>query len=320
MTTTKKALITGVTGQDGSFLADLLLSEGYEVYGLVRRSSTNNQYRIKKALENGLVLVNGDVTESLGHIFRDYGPFDECYNLAAQSHVRLSWDQPVSTFQINAQGCINLLETIRLYNPECRFLQASSSELFGDNPPPQNEKTIIKPRSPYAVSKAAAHYATINYRESYGLHACCAISFNHESSRRGDEFVTQKIVKAARKIAFGEQEFIELGNLSAKRDWSHAKDIVYGMWLMLQGNSSPKEYVMSSGEMYSVDEFLRRVFIDKYDLSYYKHVRINKELFRPAEVPALCGDSSLIREELGWSPKYNFDKLIQAMINGEEDD
>jgi GDPmannose 4,6-dehydratase len=311
----KKAFITGVTGQDGSYLSDLLLDKGYEVYGLVRRSSTDNKWRIRKALGNGLVLVDGDITDgpALQHIFQTYGPFDECYNLAAQSDVGLSWKQPVATAQITGVGCINVLEAIRLQNPECRFYQASTSELFGGRNECQNEQTPFHPRSPYGCAKALAHYATINYRESYNLFACCGILFNHESPRRGSNFVTQKIVKAAKEIKAGLRNELALGTLTAKRDWSHAIDMVYGMWLMLQ-QDEPDEYVLASGETHTVGEFLQLVF-DNLGLNLEDYVYIDPELMRPAEVFTLCGDSTKAKTKLDWHPLYNLDALIKDMID-----
>lgn len=310
----KKAFITGVTGQDGSYLADLLLEKDYEVYGMVRRCSADNRWRIKKALGNGLVLVDGDLTDgpALQYIFQKYGPFDECYNLAAQSDVGLSWKQPVATAQISGVGCMNVLEAIRTQNPSCRFYQASTSELFGGLQSRQDEETPFHPRSPYGCAKAFAHYATINYRESYGLYACCGILFNHESPRRGNNFVTQKIVKAAKEIKAGLRDELSLGTLTAKRDWSHAKDMVYGMWLMLQ-QDKPEEYVLASGETHTVGEFLHMVF-DNLGLPIEKYVIIDPELIRPAEVFTLCGDPTKAKEKLGWRPQYNLDALIKDMI------
>lgn len=316
----KKALITGVTGQDGSYLADLLLSKDYEVYGVVRRSSTNNRWRINKALENGLNLVDGDITDGgrMVDIFKTYGPFDECYNLASQSDVGLSWKQPVATAYQTGVGCLKVLEALRVVNPECKFYQASTSELFGSSPPPQSESTPFHPRSPYGCAKAFAHDITINYRESYGLFACCGILFNHESPRRGDNFVTQKIVKAAKRISLGEQDTLELGNLSARRDWSHAKDMVCGMWLMLQ-RDKPDEYVLASGVDHTVGDFLLRTF-GKLNLDVEKHVYINPEFIRPAEVDVLCGNPHKAEAVLGWERKYDLDGLIEDMIRGETDE
>jgi len=315
----KKAFITGCTGQDGSFLADLLLEKDYQVYGLVRRSSTDNRWRIKDALANGLVLVDGDVTDqaSIQHIFKEYGPFDECYNLAAQSHVGLSWKQPVSTIEITGLGCVNVLEALRQNNPECKFYQASTSELMGNSPPPQNEETKFNPRSPYGCAKALAHYATINYRDSYGLFACAGILYNHDSARRGENFVTQKIITAGVNIKYGLQDKLYLGNLSAKRDFSHAKDMVYGMWLMLQ-QDKPDEYILASGETWSIKEFLDIVFT-RLELDVDKYVEIDEGLIRPAEVNLLCGDSSKARKVLGWQPQYpNLCDIIDDMIDSAE--
>jgi GDPmannose 4,6-dehydratase len=314
-----KALITGTTGQDGSYLADLLLSKGYEVYGLVRRSSTDNKWRIKKALDNGLILIDGDITDApcLNFIFSHYGPFDECYNLAAQSDVGLSWKQPLSTAKITGLGCLNLLEAIRTQNPECKFYQASTSELYGGcNSSFRLTETIpFHPRSPYGCAKAFAHHLTVNYRESYGLFAACGILFNHESPRRGDNFVTQKIVKAGLRIKAGQQETLSLGNLDAMRDWSHAKDMVRGMWLILQ-NEKPEEFVLASGYTHSVRFFLDAVF-SKLELPIEKHVIINQDLYRPAEVHILCGDPTKARNILDWKPEYSLDDLIDDMIAGE---
>ena len=312
--------MTGVTGQDGSYLADLLLEKGYIVYGLVRRSSTDNKWRIQKALSHGLMLVDGDITDgpSLHHIFSKYGPFDEVYNLASQSDVGLSWKQPVATAKATGIGCLNMLEAMKEYNIDGKFYQASTSELFGGMEPYtyQDENTPFHPRSPYGSAKAFAHHTTINYRESYDMFACCGILFNHESPRRGENFVTQKIVKAAQRIRDGEQDELRLGNLDAKRDWSHAKDMVQGMWLMLQ-QKKPDEYVLASGTTVSIKEFLDIVFM-KLNLIADAHVVIDPAFLRPAEVHILCGNSDKARKELGWSPQYrHLEDLIDDMLAGE---
>jgi GDPmannose 4,6-dehydratase len=319
----KRALITGCTGQDGSYLADLLLEKGYQVYGLVRRTSTDNTWRIKKALSNGLILISGDITDThsinsaVRSITHYLAPLDECYNLAAQSDVRLSFDQPTVTSLINAEGCRNVLEALRQYSPQCRFYQASTSELFGDaTEVPQWEGTEFKPRSPYGIAKLAAHRTTINYREAYGMFTCCGILFNHESPRRGDNFVTQKIVKAAKAIKAGEQDKLVLGNLDSQRDWSHAKDMVNGMWLMLQ-QDVPTEYVLASGTTHTIKYFLDTVF-HSLDLDPEKYIVQDAALFRPAEVNILCGDPRRARLELGWISMYDLDALIVDMIKGEE--
>jgi GDPmannose 4,6-dehydratase len=315
----KRALITGVTGQDGSYLADLLLEKDYEVFGLVRRTSTDNTWRIKKALANGLQLVQGDLTDaiSVNNALASLPDLDECYNLAAQSDVRLSFDQPQLTTQVNYHGCMNILESVYRFHPECRFYQASTSELFGDTTEvPQWEGTEFKPCSPYGIAKLAAHRLTINYREAYGLYACCGILFNHESPRRGGNFVTQKIIQGALAIKRGESNVLVLGNTDARRDWSHAKDMVQGMWLMLQ-QDVPTEYVLASGETHSVQYFIETVF-NKLDLQWDAYVKQDPKLFRPSEVNLLCGDPGRARLELNWRPKYNLEALIEDMIRGEE--
>ena len=316
----KKSFITGVTGQVGSYLAELLLEKDYEVYGLIRRSSTENKWRITKALKEGLQLIDGDITDapSLNYIFKTYGPFDEVYNLAAQSDVGLSWKQPISTAKITGLGCMNILEAIRQNSPESKFLQASTSELFGKSLVfPQDENTIIAPRSPYGVSKAFAHYATINYRESYDLFACCSICYNNESPRRGINFVTQKIVQAAKRIAIGEQDFLYLGNLDSIRDWSHSRDMVKGMWLALQ-QDEPEEYLFASGTAHTVEEFCKATF-DVLDLDYKEYVKINPEFIRPAEVHKLVGDSTKAKTKLHWKQQYDFDSLIEDMVFNTND-
>lgn len=315
----KKALISGVTGQDGSYLADLLLEKNYQVYGLLRRASTDNKWRIKDALANGLVLVDGDITDqaSIQHIFKTYGPFDECYHLAAQSDVGLSWKQPVSTALITGVGTINILEALRQNNPECKFYNAATSELFGNSAAPQNELTRFHPRSPYGVAKIMGYWATINYRESYNLFACSGILYNHESPRRGSNFVTQKIIKAAVNIKYGLQDKLYLGNLSAKRDFSHAKDMVEGMHLILQ-QDEPDEYLLASGTTHSVQEFLDIVF-DKLGLDTDKYVEIDNSLIRPAEINVLCGDATKARIKLGWKPKYDtLESIVDDMLEATE--
>jgi GDPmannose 4,6-dehydratase len=317
----RKALITGITGQDGSYLAELLLAKGYEVYGIVRRSSSFNTGRLDSLYQGPqqdrkLKLVYGDLNDasSLNHILRTVCP-DEIYNLGAQSHVRVSFDVPEYTGEVGALGTVRLLEAIRESGIQPRFYQASSSELFGASPPPQSEATPFHPRSPYAVAKLYSYWITINYRESYGLHASNGILFNHESERRGETFVTRKITRAAGRIKLGLQDKLFLGNLDAQRDWGHAQDYVEAMWLMLQ-QDQPDDFVISTGEMHSVREFLDAVF-GYLDLDWHKYVEIDPRYFRPAEVEALCGDSTKARTKLGWAPKVSFRELAERMTKSD---
>ncbi len=311
------ACISGITGQVGSFLCDLLLSKGYEVYGLKRRSSSFNTERINHVFDHpNLKLIYGDLSDysSLSSWIGDIKP-DLFFNMAAQSHVQVSFDIPEYTMDITGTGVIRVLEAIRKCSPKTRFLQASSSEIFGSNPPPQNEDTPFHPRSPYGVAKVAGYYATVNYREAYDLHACNAICFNTESNRRGETFVTRKITRAATRIKLGLQDKLYLGNLNARRDWSNARDVVEAMYQIITATVSDN-FVISSGEMRSVREFLEIVF-NKLDLDFTKYVMVVPKYFRYAEVDALCGDSTKLRTQLGWIPKYSFSDLIDEMIESD---
>jgi len=318
----KKALITGITGQDGSYLTELLLGKGYDVYGVIRRSSTLNTERIDHIYqdphESGrrLRLLYGDLNDasSLNKILRDVQP-DEIYNLGAQSHVRVSFDIPEYTAEVGALGTLRLLEAIRETGLRgTRFYQASSSELFGKvQEVPQRETTPFYPRSPYGVAKLYAYWVTVNYRESYELFACNGILFNHESERRGETFVTRKITRAAAAIKLGLQNKLYLGNLDAKRDWGHAKDFVEAMWLMLQQDEAD-DYVIATGETHSVREFLDEAF-GRLDLDWKQFVEIDPRYFRPAEVDLLVGDASKARRKLGWEPKITFKELVRTMVD-----
>ena len=318
----KRALITGITGQDGSYLAELLIEKGYEVYGLVRRSSSVTKTRIEHLYrephlkETNLFLEYGDLSDgsSLRRLLSKVCP-DEVYNLAAQSHVRISFDQPEYTADVSAMGVLRFLEALRDYasttgnNP--RFYQASSSEMFGSAPPPQNENTPFQPRSPYAISKVAAYWHTVNYREAYGLFCCNGILFNHESERRGENFVTRKITRAAGRIKIGLQDKLYLGNLEAKRDWGYAPDYVEAMWRMLQ-KEDPGDYVIATGESRSVKEFLDAVF-SYLNMDWNDHVEIDPYYFRPTDVDYLLGDASKARTQLEWKPKTDFNEIVRIM-------
>ncbi|MBN1569580.1 MAG: GDP-mannose 4,6-dehydratase [Acidobacteria bacterium] len=318
----KCALITGITGQDGSYLAELLLENGYRVYGMVRRSSSvektriDHLYRDPHVTKVPLYLEYGDLADasSMRHVLTIVQP-DEVYNLAAQSHVRVSFDQAEYTFDVTGSGVLRLLEAIRDYrdtaNKEVRFYQASSSEMFGSSLPPQNEDTPFRPRSPYAVAKVASYWHTANYREAYHLHCSNGILFNHESERRGENFVTRKITRAAGLIKVGLQKKLFLGNLEAKRDWGHAKDYVEAMWLMLQ-QDAPDDYVVATGESHSVTEFLDAVF-SHLGLNWQEYVTTDPYYFRPTEVDYLLGDSSKARRILNWRPKHSFRDLVRIM-------
>ncbi len=314
----KTALITGVTGQDGSYLADYLLSLGYRVIGLKRRTSLICTDRIDHIFENENFILEYFELDDPGTIYRlikKYSP-SEIYNLAAQSHVRVSFETPVSTTNTIVTGTLNLLEAIRNTDPNIKFYQASSSEMYGDNPTvPQNELTRLSPASPYACAKVYAHHLVRNYRKSYGIFACSGILFNHESPRRGETFVTRKITLAAAKIKMGLQEKLYLGNLDAKRDWGFAGDYVKAMHLMLQ-NDSPDDYVISTGKSHTVKEWLDKVF-EIAGLSVEKHVECDPRLFRPHEVPHLLGDSVKAKTELGWQPEIDFDKLAKLMYESD---
>jgi GDPmannose 4,6-dehydratase len=312
------ALITGITGQDGSYLAELLLDKGYEVHGIVRRSSTFGTQRIEHIFDR-LHLHYGDVTDggAMARIVAEIEP-DELYNLAAQSHVRVSFDQPAYTAEAVALGALNVLEAARAV-PCCRAYQASSSEMYGQVvETPQSETTPFRPRSPYGVAKVYAHWITVNYRESYGMHASCGILFNHESPRRGETFATRKITRAAARISRGEQDKLYLGNLDARRDWGHARDYVEAMWLMLQ-RDDPDDYVIATGETRTVREFADRAF-EYVGLDYRDFVELDPRYYRPAEVDILQGDARKAREVLGWQPRVKFDGLVAEMMSAELQD
>jgi GDPmannose 4,6-dehydratase len=318
----KKALITGITGQDGSYLSELLLAEGYEVHGIVRRSSSFNTERIDHLYkdphdpEARLFLHYGDLSDgsSLGQILEKVRP-TEVYNLAAQSHVRVSFDIPEYTGDVTGLGTIRLLENIRQIGLGCRFYQASSSELFGSQGAPQSEATAFHPRSPYAAAKAYAYYATMNYREAYGMFATNGILFNHESERRGETFVTRKITRAVGRIKHGLQKELFLGNLDARRDWGHAEDYVRAMWRMLQVEK-PDDYVIGTGEQHSVREFCAAAFA-RLGYDWKDFVKQDPRYFRPAEVDLLCADASKARRELGWTPRVSFADLVARMVDAD---
>lgn len=313
-----KALITGITGQDASYLAEFLLDKGYEVYGTTRRSSTVNNERIKH-FEDKINIISADLLDqsSLVSALQISEP-DEVYNLAAQSFVKASWDQPVLTGEFTAIGVTRMLEAIKNVNPKIKFYQASSSEMFGKVlEVPQKETTRFYPRSPYGVAKVYGHYITLNYRESYGMYACSGILFNHESPRRGLEFVTRKISHAVARISLGKQDKLELGNLDAQRDWGFAGDYVEAMWLMLQQNE-PDDYVVATGEAHSVKEFAQIAFNHVGISDWEKHVVSNVEAhLRPAEVDHLIGDYSKAKDKLGWSPKTSFEELVKMMVDAD---
>ncbi len=327
----KKALITGITGQDGSYLSELLLEKGYEVYGMYRRTSMDVFERVEE-LKSRIHLVEGDMTDvsSLIRILQEIRP-DEVYNLAAQSFVPGSWTQPIATGEMTGLGVLKILEAIKLVDKKIRYYQASSSEMFGKaKETPQNENTPFYPRSPYGVAKVYGYWMTINYRESYGLFACNGILFNHESPKRGKQFVTRKITHSVAKIKLGMQEYFELGNMEAKRDWGHAKDYVEAMWLMLQ-QDEPDDYVISSGETHSVREFVEAAFkavdmniewegkgldeVGKVDGKVA--VKVNPKFYRPAEVDLLLGDSTKAKDNLKWVPKINFEELVKMMVESD---
>ncbi len=314
----KRALITGITGQDGSYLAEFLLKKGYKVYGLTRRTSTVNNERIKH-IQDRIELVQGDLLDqsSLASAIAETDP-EEVYNLAAQSFVKTSWNQPVLTGEFTAIGVTRMLEAIRTVNPKIKFYQASSSEMFGKvTETPQKETTRFYPRSPYGVAKVYGHYITVNYRESFDLFACSGILFNHESPRRGLEFVTRKISHAVARISLGLQDKIELGNLEAKRDWGFAGDYVEAMWLMLQQKEAD-DYVIATGENHSVSEFLQLAFEVVGISNWKKYVVPNKkEYIRPAEVDYLIGDCSKAKKELGWEQKTSFQQLVKVMVEAD---
>ncbi len=319
----KKALITGITGQDGSYLAEFLIKKGYEVFGLIRRSSSFNTNRIDHIYQDPheknvrLKLIYGDLNDasSLNQILKTVKP-DEVYNLGAQSHVRISFDIPEYTAEITALGTIRLLDAIRESDIKTKFYQASSSEMFGKtNKPFQNEETPFYPRSPYAAAKVYAYWTTVNYREAYNIFACNGILFNHESPRRGETFVTRKITMALARIKYGLQEKLFLGNLDAKRDWGFAGDYVEAMWLMLQ-HKKPDDYVIATGETHSVKEFLKEAF-DYAGLNWKKYVAIDKRYFRPTEVDYLRGDNTKAKRILKWKPKVGFKQLVRMMVDSD---
>lgn len=329
----KSALITGITGQDGSYLAELLLEKGYQVFGLVRRKSKldfNNAEHLKSKVE----FIYGDMTD-LSSLIRamKISQADEVYNLAAQSFVATSWESPLATAEIDAIGVTNMLEAIRTVKPEARFYQASTSEMFGlVQEIPQKETTPFYPRSPYGVAKLYGHWITKNYRESYGLYACSGILFNHESERRGEEFVTRKITKAVARIKYGMQDVLELGNLNAKRDWGHSRDYVEAMWLMLQ-QDKPDDYVISTGETHPVREFVTLAFqaagmeIEWHGENENEYatlkgtdkvvVKVNPQFYRPAEVELLIGDCSKAETKLGWKRKISYEQLVKLMVEND---
>ncbi len=331
----KNALITGITGQDGSYLAELLLEKGYNVYGIWRRKATVDYGNIAH-LKDRITLIYADMTDAVSLVTAmKISQADEVYNLAAQSFVSTSWDTPIGTADINAIGVTNMLEAIRIVKPEAKFYQASTSEMFGMvQETPQRETTPFYPRSPYGVAKLYGHWITKNYRESYGMFACSGILFNHESERRGLEFVTRKITDAAVRISLGLQEYVELGNLDAKRDWGHSKDYVRAMWLMLQ-QDTPDDYVIATNETRTVREFAETAFrcvgidviwqgsgadeigINKANGSTI--VRINRDFFRPAEVDFLLGDPSKAEEKLGWKRDISFSELVERMVRNDLD-
>jgi len=322
----KRALITGITGQDGSYLAELLLSKGYEVYGVIRRASTFNTQRIDHIYQDPhekkakLQLVFGDLTDTsvVYNVLTEIKP-DEVYNLGAQSHVKVSFDIPEYTGDSVGLGAVRVLEAIRRLGLKTRYYQASSSEMFGKvQETPQTEKTPFYPRSPYAVAKLYAHWITVNYRESYGMYACSGILFNHESPRRGETFVTRKITRAVAHIAAGLQDKLYMGNLDAKRDWGYAKEYVEAMWLMLQQNK-PEDYVIATGETHTVREFLEEAF-KHVGLDYKKYVEFDPRYLRPAEVDLLIGDASKAKKQLKWKPKTTFKELVQIMVDADMED
>lgn len=315
----KKAFITGITGQDGSYLAEFLLEKGYEVYGLTRRTSTQNFARIESIMDNpNLHLLSGDLMDqhSITQALRDVNP-DEVYNLAAQSFVKTSWDQPVLTGEVTAIGVTRVLEAVRLACPDAKVYQASSSEMFGRvREVPQSEETPFYPRSPYGVAKVYGHWITVNYRESYDMFAVSGILFNHESPRRGLEFVTRKISHAIARISLGLQDKVYLGNLDAKRDWGFAGDYVEAMWLMLQ-QEQPDDYVIATGETHSVREFLQKACAVAGIADWESVVEVDERFMRPAEVDLLIGDATKAHEKLGWKPKTSFDDLVRIMVESD---
>lgn len=309
-----KSLITGTTGQDGSFLAELLLNSGHQVYGIIRRSSSFNTERIDHIYNNpNLKLIYGDLSDSssIGSIIGDIKP-DYFYNLGAQSHVKVSFDIPEYTADTTGMGTIRCLEAIRKYSPQTRFYQASSSELFGSSPPPQNELTPFHPRSPYGVAKLYAYWITINYRESYGIFGSNGILFNHSGVRRGETFISRKVTRAVGRIKYGLQKELHVGNIQSKRDWSSAKDCVEAQKLIIE-YEKPDDFVIASGEAHSIKELIEKAF-DLADLDPYKYLVIDPKYYRPAEVDYLLGDPTKAKTILHWEPKYSFDDLVKEMV------
>lgn len=316
MTTRKSALITGITGQDGSYLAEFLLAKGYSVHGVVRRSSTENFERIQH-LRDRVTLHQADLCDqtSLIHVLRKVAP-DEVYNLAAQSFVPTSFEEPLFTADVTALGVARILEAVRLAHPRARFYQASSSEMFGKvREVPQNEKTPFYPRSPYGAAKVFGHFITVNYRESYGIHATSGILFNHESPRRGREFVTRKVTWGAARIKLGLDRELRLGNLDAERDWGYAADYVKAMWMMLQ-QPEPSDFVVATGKKHTVRDLVEIAF-GRAGLDWREHVVQDPALFRPAEVDQLLGDASKARAVLGWEPETSFERMIEMMVDAD---
>lgn len=315
----KTALITGITGQDGSYLAELLLEKGYNVHGIVRRLSSPNMHRIAHLVEK-LTLHDADLCDphSLINAVKISQP-DEVYNLGAQSFVATSWQQAILTSDLTGIGVTRLLEAVRMFKPEAKFYQASSSEMYGKvKAVPQNEDTPFHPRSPYGVAKVYGHYITLNYRESYDMFCVSGILFNHESPRRGPEFVTRKITQAVARIKLGQQKELRLGNLDAKRDWGYAKDYVRGMWLMLQ-QDKPEDYVLATGETHSVREFCEIAF-GAVDLDYNDYVVVDPKFYRPAEVDLLLGDPAKAKKQLKWEPETSFQDLVRLMVDADMKD
>ncbi len=318
----KTALITGITGQDGSYLAELLLAKGYHVHGIIRRSSSFNTERLDAIYQDPhsdavrLHLHYGDLSDSsmLASLIRKIRP-QEIYHLGAQSHVRVSFDIPEYTADATGVSCVRILEAIRDAEVPCRFYQASTSEMFGSSPPPQSETTPFVPQSPYAIAKLYAYWMTVNYRQGYGMFAVNGILFNHESPRRGETFVTRKITRAVAAIVAGRQNELYLGNLDAHRDWGYAPDYVEAMWLMLQ-QERPEDYVIATGESHTVREFLERAF-DLVNLDPYQYLRTDPRYLRPTEVPALRGDPAKARRQLGWEPKTSFADLVRIMVDAD---
>jgi GDPmannose 4,6-dehydratase len=318
----RRALITGIAGQDGSYLAELLLAKGYEVHGIVRRASTINTGRLDGIYQDPhepaplLLLHYGDLTDSVGlvNLIRGIAP-DEVYNLGAQSHVKVSFEIPEYTGETTGMGAVRLLEAIRASGIDTRYYQASSSEMFGSAPPPQSELTPFRPRSPYGCAKVYAFHSAVNYREAYGLFACNGILFNHESPRRGETFVTRKITRAVARVQAGLQDLLYLGNLDARRDWGYAAEYVEAMWLMLQ-QDRPDDYVVATGESHTVREFCRAAF-DRAGLDWERHVRVDARYYRPTEVDHLRGDASKAKSVMGWEPRTGFAELVGLMVDAD---